>query len=155
MTTVQRRGRSHGRGIPAVAVRPIDRSTPARRPRTAPDERPDMREPADQRMITDVSRLRPYRCTIIVRVPRTDYRVARPNEARIVLDKGHKSDVSGVIAAGGHGGSSAVPEQARASAAFAHPVPFFTVRELVVLETGRTGHSAGSHPSPPVPRAPA
>src|SRR5262245_51721863 len=81
MTTVQRRGRSHGRGIPAVAVRPIDRSTPARRPRTAPDERPDMRGPPGQRMMPDASRLRPYRCPIIVRVPRTDYRVARPNEA--------------------------------------------------------------------------
>jgi hypothetical protein len=31
---------------------------------TAPDEHSDRREPADQRMLTDVSRLRSYRCTI-------------------------------------------------------------------------------------------
>jgi hypothetical protein len=32
---------------------------------TAPDENTDMREPANKSLLTDVSRLRPYRCTII------------------------------------------------------------------------------------------
>jgi len=32
---------------------------------TAPDENTDMREPANESLLTDVSRLRSYRCTII------------------------------------------------------------------------------------------
>jgi hypothetical protein len=32
---------------------------------TAPDENTDMREPANKSLLTDVSRLRSYRCTII------------------------------------------------------------------------------------------
>jgi transposase len=63
---VQRRGRSHGRGIPDVALWPIKRSTPARRQRKAPDEISELRfKPAYQSLITDVFRLRLHRCTII------------------------------------------------------------------------------------------
>jgi hypothetical protein len=51
--------------LQSFAMRPIARSTPDRRHRTAPDEHPDMRlKSADQSMITDVSRLRPHLCTI-------------------------------------------------------------------------------------------
>jgi hypothetical protein len=63
---------------------PIARSTPDRRHRTAPDEHPDMRlKSADQSMITDVSRLRPYLCTIITSIASNadrggERRVARP-----------------------------------------------------------------------------
>ena len=62
---VQRRGRSHGRGNSrrrSEADRKIDARVETG---IAPRRRSDMREPANQRMITDVSRLRPYRCTII------------------------------------------------------------------------------------------
>ena len=72
---VQRRGRSHGRGIPDVALWPISRSTPARRQRTAPDEISELRlKPAYQSLITDVFRLRLHRCTIIP--PRTPAKIA-------------------------------------------------------------------------------
>ena len=63
---MQRRGRSHGRGIPDVALWPIKRSTPARRQRKAPDEISELRfKSAYQSLITDVFRLRPHPCTII------------------------------------------------------------------------------------------
>jgi hypothetical protein len=62
---VQRRERSHGRGIPGHAVRPIARSTPVLRQGQPPDEQTDMREPANKSLLTDVSRLRSHRCTII------------------------------------------------------------------------------------------
>jgi hypothetical protein len=38
---------------------------------TAPDEHPDRREPAHQSMLTDVSRLRSYRCTTVRPTPPT------------------------------------------------------------------------------------
>ena len=63
---MQRWGRSHGRGIPELALWPIKRSTPARRQRTAPDEISVLRfRPANQSLITDVFRLRLHPCTII------------------------------------------------------------------------------------------
>ena len=78
-------------------MRPIARSTPDRRHRTAPDENPDMRlKSADQSMITDVSRLRSHLCTIITSIasnavrgedaePRVR-RLTRDIRARILLD---------------------------------------------------------------------
>ena len=65
---VQRRGRSHGRGTPDGALRPIARSTPVRRQGKPQTKIRICVEPADQRMITDVPRLRPYRCTIIASI---------------------------------------------------------------------------------------
>lgn len=58
-------GEAHGRGIPDLALWPIARSTPDLRQGQPRDEATDRREPANQRLITDVSRLRPHRCTII------------------------------------------------------------------------------------------
>src|SRR5438105_15962046 len=56
---------------------------------TAPDGNTDMREPANKSLLTDVSRLRSYRCTITASIPlRSSWRgwaVARPR-----LDTGHK-----------------------------------------------------------------
>ena len=63
---VQRRERNHGRGIPDINSRPIARSTPAFQTGKAPDGHTDMREPANKSLLTDVSRLCSYRCTIIV-----------------------------------------------------------------------------------------
>src|SRR5262249_59664518 len=62
----QRRERNHGRGIPDMCMRPIARSTPVFQTGKAPDGHTDMREPANKSLLTDVSRLCSYRCTIIV-----------------------------------------------------------------------------------------
>src|SRR5260370_5026068 len=73
-------------------MRPIARSTPDRRHRTAPDEHPDMRlKSADQSMITDVSRLRPHLCTIITSITSNSDRGGGRRAARPALDKGHQS----------------------------------------------------------------
>jgi hypothetical protein len=65
---VQRRERSHGRGIPDPSFE-ADRKVDARsKTGKAPDERTDMREPANESLLTDVSRLRSYRCTIIASI---------------------------------------------------------------------------------------
>jgi hypothetical protein len=90
---VQRRGRSHGRGIPDVALWPISRSTPVRRQRTAPDETSELRfKPAYQSLITDVFRLRLHRCTIITAV--SPAKIAwRRYLALKLLDEGHQSDI--------------------------------------------------------------
>ena len=57
--------RSHGRGIPEVNCE-ADRKIDARpQAGTALDENTDMREPANKSLLTDVSRLRSYRCTTI------------------------------------------------------------------------------------------
>jgi hypothetical protein len=70
------------RGLPGLAEQPRDQDSPRRTP--------DMRKPADQSRITDVSRLRPHRCTIIasinLRKSSGGWRVARPG-----LDLGHQS----------------------------------------------------------------
>src|ERR1043166_7393745 len=78
--------------MPGFALQPIARSTPVRRQRTAPDERSDMREHANESRITDVSRLRSHRCTIIASTGSNEHRWAR----RVVLpglDMGHKSEM--------------------------------------------------------------
>lgn len=49
-----------------------------------------MREPADQRRITDVPRLRPYRCTIIASITFHGV-VERPGWCAAELDMGHQS----------------------------------------------------------------
>src|ERR1700681_1822137 len=70
-------------------MRPIARSTPDRRHRTAPDEDPDMRlKSADQSMITDVSRLRPHLCTIITSTAPTQIvgEDAEPRVRRLTRD---------------------------------------------------------------------
>src|SRR5262245_39498492 len=62
--------------------------------RTAPDEDPDMREPANQSRITDVSRLRSHRCTINTSSLSTHSwtgRAAAPPR----IDMGHQSDMRG------------------------------------------------------------
>jgi len=46
-------------------VRPITSIDARPQTGTAPDGHTDMREPANKRMLTDVSGLRSYRCTII------------------------------------------------------------------------------------------
>jgi hypothetical protein len=62
---VQRWERSHGRGIPEPSLR-ADRKIDARsKTGKAPDAKTDMREPADKSLLTDVSRFRSCRCTII------------------------------------------------------------------------------------------
>ena len=62
---MQRWERGQGRRIPVVILE-ADRKIDAR-PQTgkAPDAITDMREPANKSLLTDVSRLRSYRCTII------------------------------------------------------------------------------------------
>ena len=75
-------------------MRPIARSTPDRRHRTAPDEHPDMRpKSADQSMITDVSRLRPHLCTIITSTAPTQIVGGGRRAAPPPLDKGHQSEL--------------------------------------------------------------
>jgi hypothetical protein len=73
---VQRRERSHGKGNSRLrfeAGRKIDARA---KTGTAPDGAPDMRsKPANESRITDVSRLRSYRCTIIV--PKTSTKFMR------------------------------------------------------------------------------
>ena len=65
LNLVQWQERSHGRGIPDAYCE-ADRKIDARpQAGTAPDENTDMREPANKSLLTDVSRLRSYRCTII------------------------------------------------------------------------------------------
>jgi hypothetical protein len=62
---VQWRERSHGKGNSRayyVADHMIDARSQTGK---APDEKTDMREPANESLLTDVSRLRSYRCTII------------------------------------------------------------------------------------------
>jgi hypothetical protein len=54
------------RGIPDCAVRPIARSTPVRRQRQPQTNIRTCENPRIQSLLTDVSRLRSYRCTIIV-----------------------------------------------------------------------------------------
>src|SRR5215831_1412343 len=49
-----------------MCLRPIARSTPVFQTGKAPDGHTDMREPANKSLLTDVSRLCSYRCTIIV-----------------------------------------------------------------------------------------
>src|SRR5215475_1299984 len=49
-----------------MCLRPIARSTPVFQIGKAPDGHTDMREPANKSLLTDVSRLCSYRCTIIV-----------------------------------------------------------------------------------------
>jgi len=62
---VQRRERSHGKGNSRSSFE-ADRKVDARsKTGKAPDEKTDMREPANESLLTDVSRLRSYRCTII------------------------------------------------------------------------------------------
>ena len=48
-----------------------------------------MREPANKRMLTDVSGLRSYRCTIIKLTNPSEFREGTENVASS-LDKGHK-----------------------------------------------------------------
>jgi len=48
-----------------------------------------MREPADKRMLTDVSGLRSYRCTIMKMTNPSELREGTENVA-FSLDKGHK-----------------------------------------------------------------
>jgi hypothetical protein len=48
-----------------------------------------MREPANKRMLTDVSGLRSYRCTIIKLTNPSEFREGAENVA-FRLDKGHK-----------------------------------------------------------------
>ena len=76
--------------FPISALRPIARSTPVRRQGQPQTKIRTCGEPANKRMITDVSRLRSYRCTIIASTPlRSSWRgrvVAPPK-----LDMGHKS----------------------------------------------------------------
>jgi hypothetical protein len=48
-----------------------------------------MREPANKRMLTDVSGLRSYRCTIIKLTNPSEFREGAANVA-FSLDKGHK-----------------------------------------------------------------
>ena len=48
-----------------------------------------MREPANKRMLTDVSGLRSYRCTIIKLTNPSEFREGAENVA-FCLDKGHK-----------------------------------------------------------------
>ena len=48
-----------------------------------------MREPANKRMLTDVSGLRSYRCTIIKLTNPSEFREGAENVASS-LDKGHK-----------------------------------------------------------------
>src|ERR1043166_6300059 len=84
--------------MPGFALQPIARSTPVRRQRTAPDERSDMREHANESRITDVSRLRSHRCTIIASTGSNEHSWAR----RVVLpglDMGHKSEIRYILAA--------------------------------------------------------
>src|SRR5262245_66627436 len=60
--------------------------------RTAPEEDPDMREPANQSRITDVSRLRSHRCTINTSSLSTHSwtgRAAAPPR----IDMGHQSEI--------------------------------------------------------------
>ena len=65
LNLVQRQERSHGKGN-SRAYCEADRKIDARsQAGTAPDENTDMREPANKSLLTDVSRLRSYRCTII------------------------------------------------------------------------------------------
>jgi hypothetical protein len=71
---------------------PIARSTPDHRHGTAPDEHPDMRlKSAYQRMITDVSRLRPHLCTIITTIASNTDRGGGRRAALPALDTGHQS----------------------------------------------------------------
>src|SRR5438552_9349620 len=89
---VQRRGRSHGRGIPDVAVWPIedrrpceDRDSPGRNLGTAAEIRASE---LDHRRL----RLRPYRCTTIIVENSSENR----REAILcvsMLDEGHQSDM--------------------------------------------------------------
>src|ERR1700761_1816029 len=58
---------------------------------TAPDEHSDRREPADQRMLTDVSRLRSYRCTIKLAAAPT-ITVRRIHSHARSLTTGHESN---------------------------------------------------------------
>src|SRR5262245_45854711 len=62
---VQRRERSRGKGNSRSSFE-ADRQIDARsQTGTAPDEPTDMHEPANKSLLTDVSGLRSYRCTII------------------------------------------------------------------------------------------
>ena len=88
---VQRRGQSHGRGIPDCAVWPVNRPTPVRRPRTAPDEHSDMRSNTRIRAWSPTSQ------GFAPTVARSPHRVppakpaARPGCCVSGLDKGHQS----------------------------------------------------------------
>ena len=73
LNLVQRRERNHGRGIPDRSLRPIARSTPVFQTGKAPDGHTDMREPANKRLLTDVSRFRSYSCTIIVPIISSEF----------------------------------------------------------------------------------
>ena len=65
LNRVQRWEQSHGRGNSRSCFE-ADRKIDARsKTGTAPDEQTDMREPANKSLLTDVSRLCSYRCTII------------------------------------------------------------------------------------------
>src|SRR5205085_687150 len=86
---VQRRERSHGKGNSRssfVADRKIDARSQAG---TAPDGNTVMREPANKRMLTDVSGLRFHRCTIIASISLPFLRRGRVGASRR-LDRGHK-----------------------------------------------------------------
>jgi hypothetical protein len=58
--------------------------------RESPRRNTDMREPANKSLLTDVSRLCSYRCTIIVHQLLWRFRRVQ-HVARAVLDVGHKS----------------------------------------------------------------
>ena len=86
---VQRRERSRGKGNSRSSCE-ADRKIDARpQTGTAPDGKTDMREPANKSMLTDVSGLRSYRCTIIASTTSPEF-VERAGCGASELDMGHK-----------------------------------------------------------------
>ncbi len=63
----------------------------------APDEHTDLREPANQRLLTDVSRLRSFRCTTVPSIASRAEREATTRAAQR-LDLGHQSNPGGAAA---------------------------------------------------------
>jgi hypothetical protein len=86
---VQRRERGRGKGNSRSSFE-ADRKIDARsQTGTAPDGNTDMREPANKSLLTDVSGLRSYRCTII-NINALSAAVESTGCGASELDQGHK-----------------------------------------------------------------
>jgi hypothetical protein len=90
LNLVQRRERSHGRGNSRGYCEADGKIDARSQARIAPDENTDMREPANKSLLTDVSRLRSYRCTIIASTTSNELVERTGPMARLELDMGHK-----------------------------------------------------------------
>ena len=157
---VQRRGRSHGRGTPDGALRPIARSTPVRRQGKPRTKIRICGEPADQRRITDVPRLRPYRCTIIASITFHGV-VERPGWCAAELDMGHQSAERRKQLPRWQGAARTQPGCARLPALRLWrflirvrmlPPPAFAPEKLLASSRGRVVVPDGRFPDLPSPR---